>query len=383
MISEKGPEAASPSRDHNGRIHLTNKIENMATKRGRRFPRLGRREIALFLLACGCVFLLFSVPSRSEVLKPVSAKSRDESKPRVDSTTIFDSPQSTTGCGRIPPVTPGTSGEGTLVSGGLTRSYLLHIPRAYDLSHLYPLVLNFHGHGSTALHQAQITGFSRLADSLGFIVAYPQGSFGPRNLTGWSSGGPNQPDTNDVLFVSNLLNTLQSELCIDPTRIYATGFSNGGGLTSVLACTLARRIAAFASVSGSYYPLASGCDPDRAVPILEFHGTADRTVPYSGRSKQHELGAMAWLGTWAARDGCASTPREFLKTAAVTGLEWRGCLDDAVVIHYRLNGGVHVWPDQLGTPRLPVSDRSIDATRVIWEFFMMHPLPGGVKAIET
>ncbi len=228
-----------------------------------------------------------------------------------------------------------------------------------------------------------VTGFSRLADRLGFIVVYPQGAIGPKDESGWASGGPNQPDTNDVLFVSNLLNTLQSELCVDPTRIYATGFSNGGGLTSVLACTMAHRIAAFASVSGSYYPLPSGCDPDRAVPILEFHGTADRTVPYGGRSKLKELGTLAWLQSWAERDGCASVPRQFLSTKAVTGLEWRGCVDDAVVIHYRLSGGVHVWPDQLGTPRLPVADRSIDATRVIWEFFMMHPLPVTVKSIST
>jgi polyhydroxybutyrate depolymerase len=358
-------------------------MNNMAAKRKRRFPVLGRREMALFLLTCSCGVLLFSVPPRSEVLRPVSARAREESKPRVESETIFDTPLPTTGCGRIPLIAAGTSGGGTLASGGLMRTYWLHIPRSYEPNHLYPLVLNFHGHGSSAVHQELISGFSRLADRLGFIVVYPQGAIGPQNETGWASGGANQPDTNDVLFVSNLLNTLQSEVCIDPTRIYATGFSNGGGLTSILACTMAHRIAAFAPVSGSYYPLASGCDPDRAVPILEFHGTADRTVPYSGRSKLNELGTLAWLKSWAERNDCASMPNEFLSTKTVTGLEWRGCVNDAVVIHYRLNGGVHVWPDQSGDPRLPVADQSLDTTLVIWQFFMMHPLPGKVKVIDS
>jgi polyhydroxybutyrate depolymerase len=253
---------------------------------------------------------------------------------------------------------------------------LLHIPSGYQSDQFYPLVLNFHGHGSVASVQEWLTGFSALADKVGLIVVYPQGA-APRGGTfGWASGGPMRPDTNDVLFVSDLLNVLQSRLCIDPDRIFATGFSNGGGFTAVLACQMASRIAAFASVAGSYYPLPDGCAPGRPVPILEFHGTADRTVPYGGRAALGELSTLEWLQFWAAQDGCNSEALQFLNSGAVTGLEWSGCQDNSAVVHYRLNGGVHVWPGGADSlKRLPLSDRAINATNVIWEFFAEHPLP--------
>jgi polyhydroxybutyrate depolymerase len=299
----------------------------------------------------------------------------------VESEVVVDTRIASTGCGKVAPFPAGVSGGGSLTSGGQIRTYWLHLPVGYQPNHRYALVLNFHGHGSIAQRQELVTGFSQLADQVGFIVVYPQGAAGPGGLYGWASGGPERPDTNDVLFVSDLLNRLQSQLCIDPNRIYATGFSNGGGFTAVLACTMARRIAAFASVSGSYYPLPGGCAPGRAVSILEFHGTADRTVPYGGRLKLGEVPTLDWLKSWAAQDGCMPKARQFLRSHLVTGLEWTGCQDNAVVIHYRLNGGVHVWPGGVGqvvgvgSLRLPASDQAISATMVIWKFFSAHPLP--------
>jgi polyhydroxybutyrate depolymerase len=171
------------------------------------------------------------------------------------------------------------------------------------------------------------------------------------------------------------LNKLQSELCIDPDRIYAAGFSNGGGMTGILACTMAQRIAAFASVSGSYYPLPHGCTPGRAVSILEFHGTADRTVPYTGRPQLHELSTLDWLQGWAKLDGCLKEPHQVSSSAGVTVLKWSDCQDGAIIIHYRINGGSHTWPGGPGEKRIPVVDQTINASQVIWVFFAMHPLP--------
>jgi polyhydroxybutyrate depolymerase len=267
-----------------------------------------------------------------------------------------------------------------VVVGPLTRIYRLHIPRDYRPDHRYPLVLNFHGHGSSAQRQEIYTGFSWLADQRGFVVVYPQGAIGPDDRTGWNSGGPNEPLVNDIAFVSTLLNTLQSTLCIDPSRIYATGFSNGGGMTSVLACTMANRIAAFAPVSGSYYPLADGCHPSRPVPVLEIHGTGDSVVPYDGRAAQAEESALAWVTAWAARDGCQPAPQKHTIASAVIEFTWSGCRDGVSVIHYQLAGGWHVWPGVtsptlLTRRRLPISDNELPATSLIWQFFVAHPLP--------
>ena len=342
----------------------------------RLFGGSGRRRAGLLVLAIGCVALLFSGPPRSNPVHAVRAGSTERHTQLVEREVIVNRRIASTGCGQPAPLPAGVSGPGSLTSGGLRRTYWLHIPLGYQSHHPYPLVLNFHGHGSVARVQERVTGFSALADQEGFIVVYPQGAAPPGGTYGWASGGPRRPDTNDVLFVSDLLNRLQVQLCVDPDRIYATGFSNGGGFTAVLACQMALRIAAFASVAGSYYPLPGDCDPARPVSILEFHGTDDRTVPYAGRAQLGEVSTLDWLQSWAARDGCNPKAQQFLNSLAVTGLEWTGCQDNVVVAHYRVNGGIHVWPGGANNLRqLPPSDQAINATAVIWQFFVAHPLP--------
>lgn len=294
---------------------------------------------------------------------------------RVANPAVVNVPQVSAGCGKKSPIAPGITTSGEIISSGDYRTYLLHLPTGYLPKHHYPLVLNFHGHSNTDTHQEQMTGFSTLADRLGFIMAYPQGIIGPDLHTGWASGGPNKPRINDVLFVSDLLNALQETYCIDPARIYATGFSNGGGMTSVLACRLSDRIAAFASVSGSYFVPEGGCHPDRAIPFLEFHGTDDGTVPYDGNRSTHLIGAAQWAQSWATRDGCTAEQIDVLADG-VTKYAWSDCLGGAEVIHYRIARGQHVWPGSLFlNPHLAPGDLSVDATTLIWSFFAAHPLP--------
>jgi polyhydroxybutyrate depolymerase len=258
-----------------------------------------------------------------------------------------------------------------LRSGGLLRFFRLHLPTRYQSTRAMPLVLSFHGHGSDMLVEERLTGFSALANRHGFVVAYPQGTVGPDGETGWATGPRKDPTVNDVRFVSDLLTHLQTTLCIDPRRIYATGFSNGGGMTALLACTMAGRVAAFAPVSGSYYPPASGCHPGRPAPILEIHGTADTVVPYLGSFLLRLPSIADWLAGWAQRDGCASQPVVFLQRGNVFGERWFACKGAAVVIHYRIAGGKHVWPPFLVAPGMP---RPLNTTDLIWGFFQVHSL---------
>jgi polyhydroxybutyrate depolymerase len=287
---------------------------------------------------------------------------------------IVSSPVTSKGCDKPAPISPGTSVYENLNSNGITRSYLLYIPPHYDPHSSYPLVLNFHGHNSTDLKQARLSGFTKLADQQNFIVVYPQGVIGPDGKTGWDAGLHKDPKVNDVLFVSNLLSHLQDTLCVNPYRIYATGFSNGGGMTYVLACKLSARIAAFAPVSGSYIPPDGGCDPTRPVPIMEFHGTADPVVPYYGNIMKNEPPIDLWLQDWATRDACTKGPISFYKQGKVTGAEWTDCRDGVTVIGFRIQGERHIWPlvkfnIHTGTGTYPSS-----ASSVIWSFFKTHPL---------
>lgn len=282
------------------------------------------------------------------------------------------------GCGRRAPIAAGSSANLSVMSDGARRLYRLHVPLRYQPRHAYPLVLSFHGNGSTALGQERRTGFSLLADRAGFIVIYPQGALGPNGRLGWSSGGPGHPTRDDTLFVSDLLTAAQSDLCIDPMRIYATGFSNGGGMTAVLACRLAGRIAAFASVSGSYYPVAGGCAPGRPVALLELHGTGDQTVPYDGNPRTHLLSTSVWLAQWAQRDGCAPAPQTQRLSQRVTRLLWTSCRGHVSIEHLRVQGGQHLWPQGAliaGGGYVTSATSVPQTTQLIWAFLSPYTLP--------
>lgn len=281
----------------------------------------------------------------------------------------------TSGCGKKPPISAGSSAGFTLEVGGLNRQYRLHLPAGYVPWRRHSLVIAFHGHSSTAALFEQLTRFSTLADAEHFIAVFPQGAVGPDGRTGWNTGRAKDPSVNDLLFVSDLLTRLQTQLCVDPTRIYAAGFSNGGGFTAVLACRFADRIAAFASVSGEYYPQPGGCDPARPVPILEIHGTADATVPYLGSRRLHYPSVSAWVSGWALRDGCRSGPSRFYQQGYVTGQDWSKCRGSGEVVQYSILSGWHVWPDSSSRRPLPLPDAHFAATQVIWSFFAHRSLP--------
>jgi polyhydroxybutyrate depolymerase len=276
----------------------------------------------------------------------------------------------TSGCGVAPPARPGTTSAGLLRVGSLQRSYRLRLPPSYRSTVAWPLVLSFHGHGSGAAAQETRTRLSVLADRDNFVVSYPQGVVGPDGATGWNTGRARDPQVDDVQFVATLLTQLQGELCIDPQRIYATGFSNGGGFAAILGCRLADRLAAIAPVAGDYYPQPGGCHPARPIPLLEIHGSADKINPYGGSIQLGYPSVPAWLQAWAKRDGCAPAPITTLLGAAVTREEWGNCQDGAVVVHYRLTGSPHVWPS-LACEKDCVA---FDAAGAIWSFFAQHPM---------
>ncbi|MFE0020147.1 alpha/beta hydrolase family esterase [Amycolatopsis sp. NPDC059021] len=286
---------------------------------------------------------------------------------------VLDFALPSAGCLRPPAVTPGATVPGKVVSGGIERTYLLHVPQGYQPHRPTSLILSFHGHKRTSAYQESLSGF----DSGDSIAVYPQGLAGTDGETAWT-GAPYSNRADDVLFVSDLLNQLQQQLCVDPARIHAAGKSNGGGFTGVLACRMSGRIASFAPVSGAFYDVGAGCSPTRPAPILDFHGTADQTIPYAGNAERKLPSIPDWMAAWARRDGCAATPvvRDLGKGVSVS--TWPGCARGAKVEHYRLEGLGHVWPST--KPNLD-SDKptAMDATPVIERFFAEHPLRPGPR----
>jgi polyhydroxybutyrate depolymerase len=289
--------------------------------------------------------------------------------PAAPGPTVVPTPAS--GCSLDPAVRPGMSADETLASGGRTRKYILSIPAEYKPSDPAPVILAYHGRRELDSRMETTTEISKLP----VIAIYPEGT-GGTNGSSWE-GAPYSTDANDVQFTTDLLNDLESKYCVDAGRIYATGISNGGGFTSLLACQLADRIAAFASLSGAYYPqTTTGCEGSAPVPMLEFHGTGDPIIHYDGGVSHGEsyLSVPDFMKRWADKDGCSAIP---LRTQPVSGVElqtWQHCKPGTTVQHYRIDGGGHTWP---GSPTRSGPGRetpTLPATQIIWMFFQQHPL---------
>ncbi len=266
----------------------------------------------------------------------------------------------------------------SITSGGQRRSYRLHVPASYDPATPVPLIISIHGFAEWPAHQMQTSRWNDLADQHGFIVVYPAGTGFPRRWR--ASGGSSADAMQDVTFIADLIDDLAARYNIDRTRIYANGLSNGGGMSYLLACQLADRIAAAGGVSGAYLFPLSACQPSRPVPFIAFHGTADRIVPYEGGpSASFDLPFPVvpdWIAGWANHSGCDATPASLPGRGAVSGVQYTGCRAGAEVIFYTIAGGGHAWPGGVPLPRFIVGQTSqdIDATAVMWEFFSRHAL---------
>ena len=269
--------------------------------------------------------------------------------------------------------------NGTLLSSGEHRRYLLYVPDSYDPTRPTPLVISLHGFSEWPAHQAQISGWNELADRYGFIVVYPSGTQIPLHwrMQGFA-GDPHNPSV-DVTFISELVDHLSAHYNLDPARIYANGLSNGGGMSYELSCFLSDRIAAIGSVAGSYLLPVDQCHPSRPVPAILFHGTDDRVVPYQGgpgRSFRLPFPNIPEFSAQLAQlNGCAASPSNQRVSENVDRLEYAHCA--APVILYTIQDGGHSWPGGEPLPSLIVGQTTseIDATQLMWDFFQQHSLP--------
>jgi len=268
--------------------------------------------------------------------------------------------------------------NGSFQYSGQTRNYLLYVPKSYDRTKPTPLVISLHGAGGWPAQQMGVSGWNRRAEREGFIVVYPSAAegVGPRV---WHVE-PGQLLMRDVGFIAALMDTLEATYNIDPTRIYANGLSNGGGMTFALSCTLSDRIAAVGMVAAAQTLPWSWCTDRRPVPMMAFHGTSDPMIPYNGGTSWMAPdwfpNVLTWTRNWARRNGCGANPVSSAVAADVTRLEYTACADDASVVLYTVKGGGHSWPGGAPMPEWWVgpTSRSIDATSLMWAFFREHPL---------
>jgi polyhydroxybutyrate depolymerase len=262
--------------------------------------------------------------------------------------------------------TPASSGEtrATLQHDGRMRAYVTYIPSGYDPARPWPLVLNFHGATMTAEQQRDFSGMNAAADAKGFVVVYPQGVGNSWNA-GACCGEAQTSNVDDVGFVRELIAAVQASVCIDPDRVYASGFSNGGRMTYRLGCELTDTFAALASVAGTKsFPddqNSPGCKPTKPISMIDFMGSADpRSAAQPGQ-----------IAEWTAFNGCTDAmPMESYRQGQHVCTTYSQCSDATSVTACTVDGGDHCWPGSypclLGNTSRP---EELSANELIWKLF--------------
>lgn len=273
------------------------------------------------------------------------------------------------------------------------RWFLLTTPLDHDGTTPLPLVIDFHGLSEGAVIHSRMSDFGTFAEENGIIAVLPNGTGTPVR---WDVGL--DIDSNpDLAFVDAMLDQLEAELCVDTSRIYATGLSNGAFMSSTVACSLADRFAAVAPVAGVLR--SEDCAPARPVPMLGFHGTADDILIFNGGvggrlneilagntdAEAEELpevdldgeGYPANVRAWAEDNGCEPEPTDTdLSDTAL--LRTYDCPADAAVEFIVLEGGGHSWPGSEFSASLEGVIGATDplsANETMWAFFQRFALP--------
>jgi poly(3-hydroxybutyrate) depolymerase len=195
------------------------------------------------------------------------------------------------GCGRTRTLQNGTI---SITFSNASRKYILRVPDGYDNNHPYRLVLAYAWSGASASQVVSANYFTfATLDSKNTVFAAPDAADGAGS---WSNG--------DVALTDAILAQIEGDLCIDKTRVFATGFSFGGGMAMALACTRADVFRAVAFFSGA--DLTNSCPATLTKPIAyyasqasEDSGGLSTTSPITGERKQAQFAEV---------NGCTPEP---------------------------------------------------------------------------
>jgi polyhydroxybutyrate depolymerase len=282
----------------------------------------------------------------------------------------------------------------TISVAGVTRSFTVALPAVRPA----PLVIVLHGATQNGTDMMTRTAWPQVARDGHFGVVFPDGLH-----RAWADLRPASrrallappKGTDDIAFITQLVDKFVRDGSADPRRIYVTGVSNGGAMAMTMICARADLFAAAASVIFNFGDeAAEACHPARAVPLLMMNGTADPIIPYEGGHGTSRFSAGGFWSTeqtlafWRQSNGCEPAD------ADATELEDRDPADQSTVtritshcptghdvVLYRINGGGHRMPGRIPDARFPrivtymlgPQNRDIDGAAVIWDFFNQFP----------
>jgi polyhydroxybutyrate depolymerase len=262
---------------------------------------------------------------------------------------------------------------------GISRHFVTYIPSITDTGYKMPVLISLHGRLGTGQHMMTFADFRPIAEKENFIIVCPDGID-----RSWNDGRPTPAEKkgiNDVKFIDELITYIVKTYHGDVNRVYVTGMSNGGFMTSRLACELNNKIAAIAIVAASM-DKGMTYQPQHAMPVMYIQGTSDPLVPFEGGTMKGAGGEIyshkEIIQKWAAVNGCNEKPIiTNLPDSAHDGTTiikevYCGPKDLPVVIGYTVVDGGHIWPG--GSQYLPKfiigkNSNNLNACRVILGFF--------------
>ena len=256
---------------------------------------------------------------------------------------------------------------------GLDREYWMYIPE--NLPQQSPLVFVLHGYGGKA--EGYCPQMMETAQRHGFAVCYPQGEKAPKGKTGWNVGYPKQEGmkTDDIDFICDLARHVQKKFGLSRENTFFSGMSNGGEMCYIMAMKHPEAFAAYASVAGLTMEWAyRSMSPKKAVPLMEIHGTADKTSLWEGDPDNNcgwgeYISVPLAVGVWAAEAKCTHTETTELPVRNNKVLlhrhlggspAWEGGPDIEVRL-YEVVGGKHSW-----------AHKDMDTCEEIWKFFSRY-----------
>lgn len=276
----------------------------------------------------------------------------------------------------------------SLMSNGLMRYYYIYLSKNYQPG--MPLIIVLHGYADGAASILAISNFFAIADTGNFLVVCPEGYHDAQLNQCWNVGWVLGATANDLLFISDLVDSLHSRNNIDLSRVYACGLSNGAVMSYELATSLSNKITAIASVSGTMPPTVFDTTvAKRAVPIIEIHGTNDVTFPWAGGTsgKFTSVSVDTLRKSWINADQCKTEDSIAIPDVNTTDGStveqyiFSGGTNGALVELYKVIGAGHGdWPgSSIGT------NNDFNASLVMWNFFKQYTLGQftGVKQINA
>ncbi len=253
---------------------------------------------------------------------------------------------------------------------GSYRTFILHLPAGYNENTEYPIVLNMHGLGSSAIEQYVYSQFHLEADVKGFIVVYPDAINNSWDIFG----------ATDVNFLKHLIDTIRENYSTTDC-LFSMGMSQGGFMSYKLTCEFPYEISAIASVTGNMItPWQTSCAGTDPTPVMQFHGTADAVVPYNGTFGIPPIEeTMAW---WVNENDCNPAPSftalpDIDPNDGSTAEEFAygDCDEESNVIFYKIINGSHTWPGAFPIPSFGVTNQDIHASSTIADFFAGYCQP--------